>query len=192
MRLVDTDTAGPADDAEAEVVTPPRPERRRVSVSLILTLAVLVGIVVVVYGVFPERHNALMTAAIAAHRADVDLELVEPAREELLAWSMALLGRDTPLPELAADVKIVGARAMTVLNRRAAMVRYRIAGDVVTLVVQRPRDTPPRKHRRADGDQLCLSWRSHRFTFIAVGPAQSVGRWARYFGAPAKFIPSER
>ena len=192
MRLVDTDTEGPEDDAEEEVVTPPRPERRRVSVSLILTMAVLVSIVVVVYWAFPERHNALMTAAIAAHRAEGELELVEPSREEVLAWSLALLGKDMLLPELDADVKIVGARAMTVLNRRAALVRYRIGGDPITLVVQRARDTPPRKHKRGDGADLCLSWRAHKFTFIVVGPAESVGRWAHYFGAPDKLIPSPR
>jgi anti-sigma factor RsiW len=192
MKLVETDTTGPPEVEAVEdetVKTPPRPEHRRVSVSLLLTVAVLAGTVVTIYSVFPERHNALMTAAIEAHHGAEPFELAAPSPSQLVAWSTALLGKDVPWPDLAPDVEIVGVRALMVLNRRAAMVRYRIAGDPVTVVVQQPRDTPPRKHHRRDGDDLCLSWRSHKWTFIAVGPVASAHRWAEFFGAPGKLIP---
>ena len=193
MKLVETDTAGPrgAEEVEDETVqTPPRPEHRRVSVSLLFTIAVLVGTVVTIYKVFPERHNALMTAALEAHHADAEFELAGPSQSQLVAWSTALLGKDVPWPALEPDVEIVGVRALTVLNRSAAMVRYRIGGDPVTVVVQQPRDTPPRKHHRRDGDDLCLSWRAHKWTFIAVGPVSGAHRWAQFFGAPGKLIPA--
>ncbi len=194
MKLVEADTVGPHDEEEEveEPKTPPRPEHRRVSVSLLFTIAVLVGTVVVVYRMFPERHNALMTAAIDAHRSDAALELPGASQSQLVAWSTALLGRDVPWPDLEPDVSIEGVRALSVLNRPAAVVRYQIAGAHVTVVVQQARDTPPRKHHRRIGEDECLSWRAHKWTFIAVGPVASASRWAQFFGAPGKLIPDNR
>ena len=60
MKLIEAESTGPVEGDEA-LVTPPRPPRRRVSVSLLFTLTVLIGTVVTIYAMFPARHNVLMT-----------------------------------------------------------------------------------------------------------------------------------
>lgn len=188
MRLVEADTEGPRDDIDAEAPTPPRPEHRRVSRSLIFTLVVLTSIVATVYVVFPERHNALMSVVIEADSEEVDFEIANPTRAELVAWSVALLGKDVPWPEHRDDVELVGVKSLRILRRPVALVRYRIAGQRVTVLVQRPRDAVPRKHwRRVDG-KLAISWRAHRFTMTAIGPAESADNWGGYLGAPSKLL----
>jgi len=67
MKLVEAESTGPV-EGDAALVTPPRPPHRRVSVSLLFTLTVLIGTVVTIYAVFPARHNLLLTQAIARHR----------------------------------------------------------------------------------------------------------------------------
>lgn len=186
MKLVETDTAVPADEVALEEdgkPTPPRPEHRRVSVSLLFTLFVLVATVVTVYLVVPERHNALMEAAIEAHESTAAFELERPTRAEVRAWSLALLEREVPWPDARDGVEILGVRSARVLNRRAALVRYRVDGAVVTVLVQRPRDAVPQAHWREHGDTMCISWRRGKFTFTAVGPAAEQG-WREFFGTP--------
>ncbi len=188
MKLVEADTEGPLDEDEAEAPTPPRPERRRVSRSLIFTLVVLTSIVVTVYKVFPERHNELMSVVIEAHAERIDFEIDNPTRAELVAWSVALLGKDVPWPAQRDDVQVVGIKSLRILGRPAALVRYEIGGKRVTLLVQRPRGAVPRKHwRRVDG-KLAMSWRAHKFTLTAIGPADAADNWGEYLGAPAKLI----
>jgi len=188
MRLVEADTEGPNADVEDGPRTPPRPERRRVSVSLIFTLFVLASIVITIYTVFPPHHNAVMEAAVTAHREKQDFELENLTQGELIAWGVAVLGRDVPWPESDAEVEILGVRTFKLLRRKGALVRYRIAKDEVSVLVQRARDTPPRKHKRQDGDHLCVSWRKTKWTFTAVGPLAGADRWMRYVGAPSKFL----
>ncbi len=136
MRLVETDTEGPT-SLDEEIPTPPRPERRRVSVSLILTLLVLVSTVVIIYVVFPEHHNALMTAAIDAHHSEQTFDVADPTPEQFVAWRVALLGKDVPWPDLEPDIEVVGVLAIEVLKRSAALVQYRFSGQLVSLLVQR-------------------------------------------------------
>jgi hypothetical protein len=183
MKLVETDTATPADDVEEEIATPPRPEHRRVSVSLLFTLLVLVGTVTTIYLVFPERHNALIEAATAAHTSSEELELASPTQAELRAFALALLGREVPWPELRPGVELVGVHATSVLNRPAVLVKYRVDGAPVTVLVQRPRDALPQIHRRTEDGIYSVSWRRGKLTFIAVGPADEPG-WRELFGAP--------
>ena len=64
MKLVEAEAEGPI-EGETAIVTPPRPPHRRVSVSLLFTLTVLIGTVVAIYLMFPARHNVLLTEAIA-------------------------------------------------------------------------------------------------------------------------------
>ena len=101
MKLVEAEAPGPHDDedeGEAVVVTPPPPLHRRVSVSLLFTLTVLVGTVVAIYMVFPRRDNVLVTAAIAQHRQPPSWDLAQPTAAELRAWAIGVVGKEVPLP----------------------------------------------------------------------------------------------
>ena len=182
MRLVDRELEGPPEVEEAPPhPTPPRPEHRRVAVSFLFTLAVLVGTVVTVYTVFPARHNVVLTTAIEEHRrADQTWELSRPRSDQLASWAIGVLGGDASLPK--GDV--IGARAVDVLNRRAAVIRYLVGKDEVTLVVQRARDVPPRRVHKDDGDDHVEGWRATHWTFVAVGPAASAEAWKKALGVP--------
>lgn len=185
MKLVETEIESPADEAEPTGPMPPRPERRRVMVSLFVTIGVLVGAYAVVYTVFPARHNHILDVAIDAHRAREAYELVRPSRAELDAWGDELLGRDdAPWPPTGDGVELIGARSMQILRRNAVFLRYEVDGVPVSLLVQKARDAPPRKHRRVDGDAVAVSWRSGAWTMVAVGPEASYDRWAPKLGAP--------
>ncbi len=187
MKLVESDTRGPEDEIEIEEdghPSPPRPEHRRVSVSLIFTLLVLTATVVTIYTVFPERHNALMEAALDAHQeTDWKPNLDHPGPAELHAWGLALLGVEVPWPKSGSGIEVVGARATSVLNRVAGIVRYRIGDQRVTILVQRPREPVPRTERRHDGDLLCVSWRRGKLSFTAVGP-KDADHWRTVLHAP--------
>jgi hypothetical protein len=186
MKLVETDVHGPKDDDEppAPPPTPPRPEHRRVSVSLLLTASVLIGTVVMVYVLFPERHNVLMSESLAAHRSEAAPELEWPSEAELGAWSLALVGKGVQWPAPGDGVEIVSARSIEVLQLPTAIVRYRVDGEPVTLVVQRTRDAVPRKHRRVDGAHLVLAYRRAPFSYVAVGPAASEDLWRERLDVP--------
>lgn len=186
MKLVETDSEGPLDrgDSDAEIATPPRPEHRRVSVSLLLTASVLIGTVVAIYTIFPERHNLLMTRSLEAHREPPGFMLRDLTQAKLTAWGVALLDRSVPWPELRPGVTIVGVASLRVLNRAAAMVRYRVDDSEVTLVVQGARDVPPRTHRRTSQGDYVVSWRRGKWTFVAVGPASDADTWTAFLGAP--------
>ncbi len=63
MNLVEAESIGPI-EGDTPLVTPPRPPHRRVSVSLLFTLTVLVGTVVAIYLRFPTRNTVLMEEAL--------------------------------------------------------------------------------------------------------------------------------
>ena len=177
MKLVEAEAPGPHDDedeGEAVVVTPPPPLHRRVSVSLLFTLTVLVGTVVAIYMVFPRRDNVLVTAAIAQHRQPPTWDLAQPTAAELRAWAIGVVGKEVPLP--AAD-SIVGASEVRVLDRRAAVVRLTVAGSEVTYLVQHLRGIVPKKTERTDGDLAAHAWRRGPFMIVVAGPAQSAAAW---------------
>ncbi len=200
MKLVEAESTGPV-EGDAALVTPPRPPHRRVSVSLVFTLTVLVGTVVTIYAMFPARHNLLMTEAIAYHRdPGAAWDLVTPSRDALRAWMIGAIGKDAPLPGAAATV--VGARQLDILNRAAALIRLRIGDDEVTYVVQRARGIAPEGAERIarsemgggdpdgsaggaggntprgiDGALRAVAWRSGRFTVVAVGADATAARW---------------
>jgi hypothetical protein len=186
MKLVETDSEGPLDrrDPDADSATPPRPEHRRVSVSLLLTASVLVGTVVAVYAIFPARHNVLMTRSLEVHREPPEFVHREPTHAELRAWGLGFLDRPAPWPEPRPGVSIMGVASISVLNQAAAVVRYRAWGSEVTLVVQRARSVPPRTYRRWDGDEYVVSWHKGKWTLVAVGPAADAGAWTELVGAP--------
>lgn len=186
MKLVETDEAGPPAIEEAPPhPTPPRPEHRRVAVSFLLTLAVLVGTVVTVYTVFPARHNVVVTAAVDEHRrSDQTFQLTKPSGEALASWAVGVLGARLALPGPGAGVDVIGARSIEILERPAALVRYRIGTSEVTLVVQRARDVPKRRVSKQDGDDQIEAWRVEKWTFVAVGPASTAAQWRPAMGVP--------
>jgi hypothetical protein len=182
VKIVEPEVLGPPEVEEAPPhPTPPRPEHRRVYVSFLFTLAVLVGTVVTVYTVFPARHNVVVTAAVSEHRrSDATWQLPAPRPEQLASWSLGVLGGEAPLP--AGDV--VGARAIDIVNRHAAVIGYKVGGAEVTLLVQRARDMPPRRVSKDDGDDHVEAWRVQKWTFVAVGPAASAATWKAALGVP--------
>ncbi|HET6611924.1 MAG TPA: hypothetical protein VFG83_08055 [Kofleriaceae bacterium] len=184
MKLVETDIPRAGDGDSGARPLPPRPERRRVAVSLILTLAVLVTTVILVYVIFPERHDALMTAAIAAHQDAASLDIRDPDPEQIEAWTKAALGGGVPWPAPGQTLRIAGLRSLTILGRPAALVRYEAGDQPLSLLVQRARDATPRTRRRRSDELFAVSWRKGAFRFVAVGPAKSYRTWKRSVGAP--------
>jgi len=182
MRLVETDTAL-ADDDLPERPRPPRPEHRKTYVSLLVTGAVLITTVALVYVLFPKRDHEVIGSVIDHHEDPGAFDLVRPSRGELAAWSLGVFGRSAPWPDDEALV-IEGARRTSILKRTAALVRYRVGEDAVTVVAMQPWDAPPRTIRRTEGDLAAVWWRPRRWTMIAVGPAARQAAWRPLVGAP--------
>jgi hypothetical protein len=178
MSLIEAESVGPV-EGDAPQVTPPRPPHRRVSVSLVFTLTVLIGTVVAIYLTFPARHNVLLTQAIEHHRdQDPGWELEAPTPAELRAWVIGVGGKGIPLP--AATASIIGARKLDIFNRDAALIGFEIDGDRVTYLVQRARGIAPEHSERTDGELRAIEWRHGPFACVAVGPAL---RWASWRAA---------
>jgi len=179
MKLVEAESTGPVEGDDA-LVTPPRPPHRRVSVSLIFTLTVLVGTVVTIYAMFPARHNVLMTEAIAFHReANPAWDLVVPNPAELRAWVIGVVGKDVPLPGegTPVTVTILGARRLEILNRAAAVIRVRVGNDEVTYLVQHARGLAPEHSERQDDALRAVAWRKGTLTIVAVGDDATSASW---------------
>lgn len=185
MKLVDTDDDDPSAHPEPPVrATPPRPAKRQVTVSLLLTVTILVGTVIAVFTIFPERHNELITSTVAAHRATAEWEIANPPDADLRIWARAVLGEAPPLPEPTAGASPVGARSLTILARRAALVRYRIGDTEVTYLMQRARDVPKRRVRATDGSDAIEAWRRGPWTIVVVGPSAAADKWRPILGVP--------
>ncbi len=177
MKLVEAESTGPVEGEDA-IVTPPRPPHRRVSVSLLFTLTVLVGTVVAIYSIFPAHHNMLVTEAIAQHReASPAWDLVSPSAPELRAWAIGVVGKDVPLP--AAGATVVGARRIRVNDRPTAVIGLTVGSDAVTYVVQHPQGIAPEHQERDDGELRAIGWTHGKFACIAVGPAASAKTWLK-------------
>src|SRR4051812_31864482 len=144
MKLIEAESTGPV-EGDAALVTPPRPPHRRVSVSLLFTLTVLIGTVVTIYAAFPARNNVLVTEAIEQHREPPAWDMVMPNAVELRAWLIGVVGKDVPLPgeSAAAPATVLGAARLRILNRAAALIRVRVGSDEVTYLVQHARGIAP-------------------------------------------------
>jgi hypothetical protein len=176
MNLVEAEETGPVEGDEP-LVTPPRPPHRRVSVSLVFTLSVLIGTVVTIYTVFPARHNVLVTDAIAAHRDPGPAwDLAAPPAGELRAWAIGVAGPGVPLPPASATV--LGARKVVILHRPAALIRLRAGGTELSFLVQHARLAPAHADR-VDGDVRAVWWTEGHFTIVVVGPASHDAPWYR-------------
>lgn len=183
MKLVEPEAEGPI-EGEEPIVTPPRPPHRRVSVSFLFTLTVLIGTVVAIYVAFPARHNVLLTEAIERHQEpEPKWDLVGPTAAELRAWAIGVAGKDVPLPPAAETTKIVGARSVTIHDRRAAVIRLAVASDEVTYLVQNTRGVAPKRAERDEDGLHAIAWRAGKYTCTAVGPATSAPTWTVAVGA---------
>ena len=175
MNLVEAEEVGPV-EGDAPLVTAPRPPHRRVSVSLLFTLTVLIGTVVAIYVTFPARHNVLLTEAIDRHReVDPEWDLTKPNPAELRAWVIGFANKDLPLPKMTTSIH--GARRIVVLERDAALMRITVGDDDVTYLCQRARGITPKATDRIDDDLHAFAWRKGPFTCVVVGPEASSARW---------------
>ena len=181
MKLVEAEATGPV-EGEDPVVTPPRPLHRRVSVSLLFTLTVLVGTVVTIYWVFDARHNVMLTEALLQARTTDDLELKSPSPEKLGTWGLGMFGERLPMPP--SSIPIIGARRIEVLNRRTAVIRLKIGGDDVTYLVQHAKGIVPEQTERTDGDLRAVQWISGVFICAAAGPDATSKQWRAALHAP--------
>ena len=150
MKLVDADVNLASDDDESPRPIPgARPDRRRVSVSLLLTLAVLVGTVALVFTLFDERHDLLMTKARQYHTAPPTWSLTAPTAGEARAWMVGVLGSSAPWPPQVTEV--VGATEAEILRRPTAILRVREGAEESTLLIQKAPGIAPRPARTEDG-----------------------------------------
>jgi hypothetical protein len=173
MNLVEAEEVGPV-EGDAPLITPPRPPHRRVSVSLLFTLTVLIGTVVAIYMAFPARHNVLLTEAMDAHRHPPTWQMQSPTPAEVRAWIMGFAGKEPPLPP---TMTVVGASKIVVHDRDAALMRLSLGEDEVTYLCQRARGISPKYSDRTDGDLRGYAWRKGSFTCVAVGPSATADRW---------------
>ncbi len=171
MHLVEAEAVGPVEGDEP-LVTPPRPPHRRVSVSLLFTMTVLIGTVVAIYMTFPARHDALLETALAHHRrASPVWDLPSPTATELRAWVMGFAGSDAPLPPASTTIR--GARRVVVLDRDAAVIGLEVGGQPVTYVLQVADRISPASASRSEGELHAIASRVGRFTVVGVGPRGS-------------------
>lgn len=178
MKLVEAEDVGPVEGDDA-LITPPRPPHRRVSVSLVFTLSVLVGLVVTIYVVFPARHNVLATTALAHHReAQPAWDLTAPSPTELHAWTIGVVGKDAPLPSLPA----IGARRIDILERHAALIRFQVGSDEVTYIVGHAARISPEHSELEDGDLRVVVWPRGPFVCAGVGPDATASTWLHALG----------
>jgi hypothetical protein len=183
MKLVEAESTGPVEGDDA-LVTPPRPPHRRVSVSLLFTLTVLVGTVVTIYAMFPARDNVLVTEAIEWHREPSPTwDLTAPSPAELRAWMTGVVGKDAPLPGEGTSVTpvILGARRLEIFKRAAALVRVRVGSDDVTYLVQHARGIAPERSERRDGELRAVAWRKGPLTVVVVGADATAASWRAAF-----------
>ncbi|MCP4448749.1 MAG: hypothetical protein GY811_25960 [Myxococcales bacterium] len=188
MKLVDAEITQETEGAP-DIPRPPRPARRRVYTSLLVTLTVLVGTVGVIYTVFPNRNNELLTWAVEAHLDNGKPDpasggLESPSGNEIRAWSQGIFGEPVPWPEVDATLVPTSASVRRVFKRDLAMVRYQLNGEPVSIAFWRARDAPPRVLRRTEDGLHVVSWRRKRFTCIAIGRESSRDTWKKRFGAP--------
>jgi hypothetical protein len=182
--LIETDEER-ADDEDPPVAVPrpPRPEHRRVYTSLLFTAAILIGTVVAVYWLFPARHHVLATSAVEHHRTpSVAWELPAPTPAELRAWMIGVAGENAPLPPGIERTPAIGAHAVQVLGRRAALVRLHAGADEITYLVTRARGVAPRSSRKVD-DLRVVEWRQGPWALVVVGPDATAATWRPLVGA---------
>jgi hypothetical protein len=181
MKFVDAEITQ-EDEGAPEIARPARPARRRVYTSLLVTLSVLFGTVGIIYRVFPNRQDEVMTLTMQAHREPGNLEITAPTSMEIRAWSLGLFGESAPWPEVHEGLVPKGASALRIFKRDLAIVRYELDGEAVTIAMLRKRDPMPRTLRRTEDGLHAVSWGHKRFNTIVVGSAASKEVWTKRLG----------
>lgn len=184
MKFVDAEITKDGEDVPNASASAPRPARRRVYTSLLVTLTVLFGTVGVIYTLFPNRDNEALTTAIEAHLSADELALERPSGLEIRAWSLGIFDQPVPWPEANDSLVPVSASLIQLFKRDMAIVRYELNGERVSVAFWRAHDAPPRVHRRTEDGLYAVSWRRKKFTCFAVGPAGSKDEWTARVGAP--------
>lgn len=186
MKLVDAEITKDGEDVPNVAASAPRPARRRVYTSLLVTLTVLFGTVGVIYSIFPNRDNEALTTVIEAHlnSESEPLALEHPSGLEIRAWSLGIFGEPVPWPEVSATLVPQSASLIKLFKRDMAIVRYEMDGQKVSVAFWRAHDAPPRIHRRTEDGLYAVSWRRKRFTTFAIGPAASNDLWTTRLEAP--------
>lgn len=175
MHLVEAEDVGPI-EGDAPLITPPRPPHRRVSVSFLFTMSILIGTVVAIYMLLPARHDVLLTEAVDHHRDSGGAwDLDNPSAPELRGWAIGVVGKGVPLPPESA--KVIGARRLEILKRSAALIRLQLGNDQVTFLVAHARGIAPEHVKREDGDLHAEAIRRGKFAIVAVGPGASSQTW---------------
>jgi hypothetical protein len=183
MKLVDAEVSQQSEGAP-DIARPSRPARRRVYTSLLVTLSVLFGTVGIIYRVFPNRHDEIMTLAINAHRGPGAFELEAPSGMQIRAWSLGLFGESAPWPDVNDGLVPIGASALRIFKRDVAIVRYELDGQPLTVVMLRKRNPVPRTLRHSSDGLYAVSWGGKRFNTIAVGPEAAREVWGKRLGVP--------
>lgn len=183
MKLVDAEITQEHEGAP-DIPRPPRPARRRVYTSLLVTLSVLFGTVAVIYKMFPNRQDEVITLAMRAHLEPEASEIQNPTGTEIRSWSLGVFGEAAPWPEVKGGLVPQSASALRIFKRDMAIVRYELDGKALTLAILRKRDPMPRTVRRTEDGFHAVSWARNRFTSIAIGPEESKDKWSARLGAP--------
>ena len=176
MNLVEAEATGPIEGEDA-IVTPPRPPHRRVSVSLLFTVTMLVGTVVTIYTVFPPEGD-LAGEAISRHREVSPVwALTSPSPAELRAWVVGVVGEDAPLGLPRAGVVVLGARRVEVVHHAAALLRVHMGTSDLSYLVKVARDDEPARLTHDQDELHAVAWRTGRFAYALVGPSVSASAW---------------
>ena len=181
MHLVEAEDVGPI-EGEEPVVLPPRPPHRRVSVSFVFTVSVLIGTVVAIYLLLPARHDLLVTEAIEHHRDGGPWEIESPSEDALKGWTIAVVGKDAPMPPPGTHV--VGARQLVILKRRTALIRLQVGDDQVSYLVAHARGIQSERISRDDGDVHAEQRVKGKWTVVAVGPTATEKAWSHALFGP--------
>lgn len=172
MKLIDTDVPGHEEEPPIRV-TVSVPEKRRAAVSLLFTLAVLGGTVGAVFRLFPARDREIVDEAVESHRHPGRWELENPDDAQLQAWAIGALGLTPPLPAAPA----MGARSLTILRHRSAVIRYRLPEGEVTYLVQRSRELRQRGLHLDDESLAIDAGHLGEWSRVTVGPAATASTW---------------
>ncbi len=183
MKLMDAEITQEEEGAP-DIARPSRPARRRVYTSLLVTLSVLFGTVGIIYTVFPNRQDEVMTLAMQAHGEPGKSELASPTGMQIRAWSLGLFGESAPWPEAGEGLVPKGASALRIFKRDLAIVRYELNGEEVIVAMLRKRNPMPRTLRRTENGLHAISWGQKRFNTIVVGPAATKDVWTKRLGRP--------
>jgi len=175
MKLIESDAEGPI--VEESTTTPPRPEKRRVSISLLFTLAVLVGTVVTIYTLLPARNQILVTEAFAGHRRDrTTFDVVGPTGGELQAWTTGALGKQVPMFAMPGAAPLAAA-VITIHRRNASLVRSRVGTEEFTVLMQHAQGWAPESAERDDGELHASLKRVGPWTVVTVGLKATMATW---------------